>query len=65
MVDWQNNSVQLINEYFFLFFAYYIFLFTNYVPDPETRYFFGTVYLWILAVNTALNCLIILAMIVK
>jgi len=52
-----------VNEQFFLFFSYFIFLFTNFVPDPETRYFFGTVYLWILAANTVLN-LVFIALIV-
>jgi len=63
MTDWQNNTVQLINEYFFLFFAYYVFLFTNFVPDPETRYMFGTVYLWLLAINTVCNLIIAIILI--
>jgi len=63
MIDWQNNAVQLINEYFFLFFSYYVYLFTDFVPDPETRYFFGTVYLWLLAANTGLNLVLIAIMV--
>ena len=52
-----------MNEQFFLFFSYFIFLFTNFVPDPETRYFFGTVYLWILTANTVLNLVFIALMV--
>jgi hypothetical protein len=41
------NSIEVINEVCFLACSYFIFLFTDFVPDVETRYNLGKVQIYL------------------
>jgi len=42
-----------------------MFLFTNYVPDPQMRYDMGQKVLYLVACNIVLNLLVLLAILIK
>jgi len=56
------NAAHLINELVFLFFSYYIFLFSDYVTDPYLRYVFGWVFLTVLLIDAVVNIGIVISM---
>jgi hypothetical protein len=41
MEAYHYDLTAMVNEYLLLFSFYYCLLFTDYVPEPETRYMFG------------------------
>lgn len=59
-----TNLVQILNEVVVLVCTWYLFLFTPYVPDPQTRYFFGDMFLKIIALDVIVNIGILLYQIV-
>ena len=59
-----NNFVYSANEWIVLLNSYFILLFSDFVPEPEQRYFFGKVYLGVLAVSMAFNIALFIFMLV-
>ena len=57
MEAYHYDLTAIVNEYVLLFSFYYCLLFTDYVPEPETRYMFGQNFLILLYVDLALNLL--------
>lgn len=60
MTDIVNNFIQIFNEAVVLTSQWLMFLFTDYVDSPETRYTFGWYFLYFLAADVALNVLVLL-----
>ena len=55
MVDGANNFIQVFNELVILLCTWYLFLWTDYVPNPEDRYNFGAQFLYIIGFNFVVN----------
>ena len=49
------NFLAAFNESMLLVMGYLMYTLTEYVPEPETRYFFGSVLLYLLYLNVAVN----------
>lgn len=49
------NFLAVFNESMLLVMGYLMYTLTDNVPAPETRYFFGTVLLYLLYLNVAVN----------
>ena len=49
------NFLAFFNEFVLLISSSIIFLFTEYVPDPELRYKFGSILMHLLYINFGLN----------
>ena len=49
------NNLAVFNELMLLLFGYKMYLFTDFIPVPETRYFFGKILLYLLYFNVAVN----------
>ena len=60
MVDRINNFIQIFNELLVVQCTVWLFLFTNYVPDPVIQYGFAEYYVLIIAVNIAVNLLVLI-----
>jgi hypothetical protein len=55
----------IFNEAVLLLASYLLFLYTEYVPDPELRYKFGNIMMYLLYFNFSLNILLLLIEIVR
>lgn len=55
------NNLEMLNEIFILISSYFMYLFTDFVPDAEMRLQIGWIYVMILSVNFAINWLGIMA----
>ena len=53
------NNLAIFNELMLLLLGYLMYLFTDYVPTPETRYFFGKVLLNMLYFNVGVNLIVL------
>jgi len=53
------NNLAIFNELMLLLIGYLMYLFTDYIPVPETRYFFGKVLLYLLYFNVAVNLVVL------
>ena len=60
MITRSLNILEFINETFVLFSGPYLVLFTDFVPQIETRYDLGTIYMYILVTVIGVDCLIVL-----
>lgn len=65
MTDRVNNGIQVINEAFVLASVWLMFHYTEYVGEPETRYDLGYYFMYFIAVDIALNVLLLLFNILK
>ena len=59
MIDRTNNFVQVFNEACILLSIWLMFLFTDYVPDPQLRLDFGEKLKWFLIANVAINVILL------
>lgn len=50
-----KNAIEISNELLLLFFSYFSFLFTMFVPDPLVKYKFGFIYMSVLGIGLAFN----------
>ena len=57
MEAYHYDLTAIANEYVLLFSFYFMFLFTDFVPEPEVRFMFGQKYLTLLYIDLALNLL--------
>ena len=64
MVDSINNFIQIFNEILVMLVIVTLFLFTDYVEDPETRYRFGGHLNVLLAANVGINLIVLVATII-
>lgn len=55
----QFDFLAVFNEAALLFSCYLLFLYTDYVPDPEQRYEFGNIFMYTLFVNFGTNILLL------
>ena len=53
------NNLAIFNELMLLLIGYLMYLFTDYIPVPETRYFFGKVLLYLLYFNVSVNLVVL------
>ena len=53
------NLMECLNELFILFSSYFLLLFTNLIPDVETRYYLGDLFMYILIGVIALDVILI------
>ena len=53
------NNLAIFNELMLLLLGYLMYLFTDYFPTPETRYFFGKVLLNMLYFNVGVNLIVL------
>ena len=53
------NNLAIFNELMLLLIGYQMYLFTEFIPIPETRYFFGKVLLYLLYFNVAVNLVVL------
>lgn len=53
------NNLAIFNEAMLLEIGYLMYLFTDYIPEPETRYFFGKVMLYLLYFNVGVNLIVL------
>ena len=53
------NNLAIFNELMLLLIGYLMYLFTDYIPVPETRYLFGKVLLYLLYFNVAVNLVVL------
>ena len=65
MVDFWSNAIQIFNELVVLTCVWLMFVFTNYVPSPETRYDLAFFFLYLIAADMILNVLYLILTIVK
>ena len=66
MVDGINNAIQIFNELVVLLCIQSMFLFTNYVPEAQTRYDMGRKLLYLVLANISLNLIVlILSLLIK
>ena len=65
MIDWQNNTAQIFNEFSLLIICIMMFNFTDFIPDPEERYKVGWLFLYIIYLNVGINLVIVVALIIK
>lgn len=54
-----SNVQEFFNEWLNLVFTYHLFLFTDYVPDPDTRWGIGTSAITILILYMVINLIIV------
>ena len=64
MNDKINNFIQIFNEFVVLTAIQLLFLFTDYVQDPEMRYDLGYYYLYMVAGNVIINLIILITLII-
>ena len=55
---------ECLNEFFILISSYFLILFSDFVPDVETRYFYGDVLMYILIAVIAIDCLMFVIQVV-
>ena len=55
MVGFLNNAIEVANESFVLIVFWLLFLFTDYIEDPEKRYKYGYDLIYAVAVVISLN----------
>ena len=62
MQDCLNNFIQIFNEIVILVCIWSLFLFTNYVPEPELRHQFGEYFIQFIIFNCGVNlvCLVVM-----
>ena len=65
MVDRINNLIQIINELLVVQCTVWLFLFTDYVPDPVIQYEFAEYYIYIIGANIAINLLVLIAIVIR
>ena len=65
MIDRPNNIVLITNELVILFSSYLVLLFSDYVSNVETRYNFGYGYLAFFLVETIVNVLMLIVIVVR
>ena len=53
------NNLAIFNELMLLLIGYQMYLFTEFIPVPETRYFFGKILLYLLYFNVAVNLVVL------
>ena len=53
------NNLAIFNELMLLIIGYQMYLFTEFIPVPEIRYFFGKVLLYLLYFNVAVNLVVL------
>ena len=53
------NNLAIFNELMLLLLGYLMYLFTDFIPVPETRYFFGKILLYLLYFNVAVNIIVL------
>ena len=54
-----KNYLEMMNEFLLCILGYFGFLFTGYVPEPESRYVFGYVYISLLALALMFNVFVL------
>ena len=59
------NLMESTNEFFVLFFAEYLFVFTDLIPDMERRNFQGKLFTYVLVAIICFNCLLLLVSIAQ
>lgn len=52
------NRLAIFNECMLVFMGYQVYLFTDFVPEPETRYILGKFLLVLLYMNIAMNLVV-------
>ena len=57
MVGFLNNTIEVVNESFVLIVFWLLFLFTDYIEDPEQRYKYGYDFIFAVAIVIGLNLL--------
>ena len=55
-----NNGIHIFNEIVVILCVQYLFLFTNYVPDPVLKYDLAVYFIGIIALNLGLNVLLLI-----
>ena len=60
MVDRINNFIQIFNELLVVQCTVWLFLFTNYVPNPVIQYEFAEYYIYIIGVNIVINLMVLI-----
>ena len=65
MIDVWNNFVQIFNELVVLVCVWFLFHYSDYVVNPETRYDLAYYFLYIVATDIVINVLFLIYMIVK
>ena len=58
-----NNAIHIFNELVILSCTWYLFLFTNYVPDPILRYDLAVYFLYVIGVNMGVNIFLLIVII--
>ena len=53
------NNLAIFNELMLLLIGYQMYLFTEFIPVPETRYLFGKFLLYLLYFNVAVNLVVL------
>ena len=64
MIDRTNNFIHIFNETIILLCIWMLFLFTDYTAEAERRHTYGTYFLYVIALNFAVNFLVLLWVIV-
>ena len=59
-----NNGIHIFNEIVVILSVQYLFLFTNYVPDPVLRYDLAVYFIAMILVNMSLNVLLLISNII-
>ena len=65
MVDGTNNFIQVFNEVIILVCTWYLFLFTEYVPNPVDRHLFGQGFIYLIGFNCTINILLLIFLLCK
>ena len=65
MANWLNNAIQIFNELVVLVSVWLMFHFTEFVAQPETRYDLAFYFLYFVAVDIALNLIILVFTILR
>ena len=53
------NVIEILNEIFMLFFYYFMFIFTSFVPDAEARYTGGYMFMNYIILVVTINIIMI------
>lgn len=61
MKNLMNNAIHIFNEVVILICAWYLLLFTPFVPSPIVRHTFASYFLYILAFNIGVNIIVLLS----
>ena len=56
-LQWEQNSLQLLNETFILLASYFNLLYTDYLPDRGVRYLLGWVNISLIGIMIGVNLL--------